>query len=130
MSADPAHIIELFAAFGAVSVRRMFSGAGVFRDGVMIALVSRDTIYLKADAQSIPAFEGEGLGPFTYKTKGGESTIPSFWRMPERLYDDPDELADWALQAHAAALRAQLRPAKRNRRPEGPPKKPVKRGKK
>jgi DNA transformation protein len=94
LSADPAHIIELFAAFGAVSVRRMFSGAGVFRDGVMIALVSRDTIYLKANAQSIPAFEGEGLGPFTYKTKGGERTIPSFWRMPERLYDDPDELAD------------------------------------
>jgi DNA transformation protein and related proteins len=135
LRADPVHIAELFAAFGPVSVRRMFSGAGVFRDGVMIALVSRDTIYFKADAQSIPAFEREGLGPFAYKTKGGERTIPSFWRMPERLYDDPDELADWARQAHAAALRAK-RPtrgaarAKRKRRPEGPPNKPIRSRKK
>jgi len=135
LRADPDHIAELFAAFGPVSVRRMFSGAGVFCDGVMIALVSRETIYLKADAQSIPAFEEEGLGPFTYKTKTGSRSINSFWRMPERLHDDPDELAEWARQAHAAALRQREparreRSAKRKRRDKVPPKRPVKRARK
>ena len=67
----------------------MFGGAGVFVDGLMIALISDDVIYLKADAETIPAFEREGLGPFSYATKDGEHTLDSYWRMPDRLYDDP-----------------------------------------
>jgi DNA transformation protein and related proteins len=99
---DHAHIAELFVAFGPVSVRRMFSGAGIFAGGVMIGLVSRGVIYLKADATTIPAFEREGMGPFTYRTKSGPRALASYWRMPDRLYDDPDELAGWAKLAHAA----------------------------
>ena len=43
---DSDFIVELFAVFGPVSVRRMFSGAGVFADGLMIALVVDGVIYL------------------------------------------------------------------------------------
>ena len=91
--ADPDYLSELFSEFGPVTVRRMFSGAGIFADGLMIALVVDGVIFLKADADIIPLFEGEGLKPFSYKRKEGRRTIMSYWRMPERLYDDPDELA-------------------------------------
>ena len=100
---------DLFRDFGAVDIRRMFGGAGVFVDGLMIALIARDVIYLKADSDTIPAFEAEGLPPFRYATKNGEHTLTSYWRMPERLYDEPEELARWARDAHAVALRAQGR---------------------
>jgi DNA transformation protein len=115
---DPEHIRELFAAFGPVDVRRMFSGAGVFADGVMIALVASDVLYFKADAQTIPSFEREGLTPFSYATKGGKRTIMSYWRMPDRLYDDAEELAEWARAALAAAHRTSQgrRPALRVKR--------------
>ena len=103
---DAESIKELFAEFGPVSVRRMFGGAGIFVDGLMIGLVSRDVIYLKADVETIPAFEQHGLAPFSYATKNGEHKLTSYWRMPDRLYDDPEELARWARAAHAAALRA------------------------
>jgi len=112
---DAEAIQELFAEFGTVSVRRMFGGAGIFVDGRMIGLVSRDAIYLKADAETIPSFEREGTTPFTYRTKNGEQKLTSYWRMPDRLYDDPDELARWARAAHAAALRAAARPKKKRR---------------
>jgi DNA transformation protein len=112
---DAAAIQELFAEFGPVSVRRMFGGAGVFIDGRMIGLVSRDVIYLKADAETIPAFEQEGLAPFSYATKKGEHQLTSYWRMPDRLYDDPEELARWAKAAHGAALRALARQRKPQR---------------
>jgi DNA transformation protein len=95
----------LFADFGPVSIRRMFGGMGVFADGLMIALVSRSVIYLKADAETIPVFEQEGQAPFSYATKNGEHTLTSYWRMPDRLYDDAEELARWARDAHAVALR-------------------------
>jgi DNA transformation protein len=112
---DAAAIQELFAEFGPVSVRRMFGGAGIFVDGRMIGLVSRDVIYLKADAETIPAFKQEGLAPFSYATKNGEHKLTSYWRMPERLYDDTEELARWAAAAHAAARRALTRQHKPRR---------------
>ncbi len=68
---DAEAIRELFAAFGPVSVRRMFGGAGVFADGIIIAIVADGVIYLKADEATVPAFEAEGLAPFTYQAKGG-----------------------------------------------------------
>ena len=112
--ADPDHLSELFSEFGPVTVRRMFSGAGIFADGLMIALVVDGVIFLKADADIIPLFEGEGLKPFSYKRKEGRRTIMSYWRMPERLYDDPGELAEWARRSMAAARRSEA-PKRRSR---------------
>ena len=103
---DPDHLIELFAAFGRVTVRRMFSGFGIYADGIMFGLAARDVVYLKADDTSSAAFAREGQGPFTYEAKGGKRVIMSYWRLPDRLYDDPDELAEWARVALAVARRA------------------------
>ena len=105
----PDRITELFSGFGPVAVRRMFSGSGVFADGLMIALVVDGVIYLKVDDSLVPLFEREGQTPFSYKTRDGRRTLNSFWRMPERLYDDPDELAVWARQSMAAAQRSGTR---------------------
>jgi len=111
---DAEAIGELFNEFGPVSVRRMFGGAGIFVDGLMIGLVSDGVIYLKADSATIPDFEREGQAPFTYATRNGAHTLTSYWRMPDRLYDDVEELARWARDAHAVALRASAQPKKKS----------------
>jgi DNA transformation protein and related proteins len=115
-SVDADFIRDLFAQFRPVTVRRMFSGAGLFCDGVMFALVVRGTIYLKADETSIMDFECEGSAAFTYtRGKGSgrrtEHALP-YWRLPDRLYDDPDELAVWAEGALAIAQRRKFAPRK------------------
>jgi DNA transformation protein and related proteins len=102
----PDDVRELFCAFGSVEVRRMVEGAGIYADGTMFALVHEGVIYLKADEHNAPAFEREKLEPFTYKTKEGRRGVMSYRRMPDRLYDDPDELATWARAALAAAGRS------------------------
>ena len=61
---DAEFIRDLFAQFGPVTIRRMFSGAGLFCDGLMFGLIIRDIIYLKADETSIPDFDREGSQPF------------------------------------------------------------------
>jgi DNA transformation protein and related proteins len=94
-------------------VRRMFGGAGIYSDGTMFALVADGVIYLKADELSTQAFERENLPPFTYETKDGKRGVMSYRRMPERLYDDPDELATWARAAQAAAQRSGVRAVKK-----------------
>jgi DNA transformation protein and related proteins len=106
----PDDLRELFSMFGPVDIRRMFGGAGVFVDRMMIGLIHQDVIYLKADAQSAAAFDREGLGCFTYSRSGKQASLSSFRRMPDRLYDDPDELAVWAREALAAAGRGRANP--------------------
>jgi DNA transformation protein and related proteins len=109
----PDDIQELFSVFGVVAVRRMFGGAGIYADGTMFGLVADGVIYLKADERNAPAFERENLPPFTYETKDGKRGVMSYRRMPERLYDDPDELATWARAALAAAQRTGVRAVKK-----------------
>jgi DNA transformation protein and related proteins len=101
----PDDIRELFAAFGSVTVRRMFGGAGIYVERTMFALAHEGVIYLKADALNAAAFEREHLAPFTYTTRDGKRAVMSYRRLPDQLYDDPDELAVWAHEALAAARR-------------------------
>lgn len=110
---DKDTIADLFSAFGPVSIRRMFSGYGLYSDGICFALHLRGEFFLKADATTIPAFEAEGVHPFCYNARGRTVTVNSFWQMPQRLYDDPDELATWAGRALDVARRVQAAKPKR-----------------
>jgi DNA transformation protein len=130
---DTEFVQELFARFGPVSVNRMFGGAGIASAGLTFAIAFDGVIYLRVDEASIADFEREGSKPFVYpyaKTPGKVGR-PSraFWRLPERLYDDPDELAIWARRALAIAERKKFKPRKRRRQPaKRPPAKRRRRG--
>ena len=83
---------------------RMFGGAGVYCDGLMFGLVSDDTLYFRVDDGNRGAFEADGSAPFAYDAKGRTIVLP-YWRVPERLFDEPDEMLVWARAALAAARR-------------------------
>jgi DNA transformation protein len=106
---------DQLAGLGHVSVRRMFGGSGVFYDGLMFAIVADDTLFLKADDGNRPAFEAEGLEPLTYEAKGRIVQLP-YWQVPERLFDEPDEMLEWAVAALAAARRGAAGKKKPKRR--------------
>lgn len=100
-------VAEQLAGVGPVSIRPMFGEAGVYADGVMLGLIADDTLYLKTNAAGASDFEAEGSAPFSYETSQGSNTIASYWRVPERLYDEPDEMTRWAERALGIAKVAQ-----------------------
>ncbi len=108
-----AFLEERLAPVGGVSIRKMFGGLGIFRDGVMFGLVSKDVLYFRADDASKAAYEAEGSMPWSMADHGRPMTMP-YWRVPERLLEDEDDFRAWALAACAAAVRG---------RAEKPPKK-------
>jgi DNA transformation protein len=117
---DPEFVRELFAQFRPVTMKRLFGGAGLWSEDLMFGLVFDGAIYLKVDETSIPDFQREGSQPFVYtraKSPGriGRHSL-SYWRLPERLYYDPDELAVWAGRALAIAQRKKFAPRKRSKR--------------
>ena len=107
---------EQLAPLGGVTMRRMFGKTGVFCDGVMLGMVTDNTLYLRVDDGNRAAFkEAEAFPPLNYEKKGAAIDL-AFWRAPDRLFDEPDELVAWAQLALAAARRvAAKRPPRGHR---------------
>ena len=110
-------LIEHLAPLGQVQIRRMFGGGGVYLDGLMFGLVHDDVLYLKADDSNRAMFEAEGMGAFVYRVKSIPMTM-SYWQVPERLYDEPDDLIAFARTALAVAQKAAAAKAKPKARPK------------
>ena len=100
---------EQLAPLGRVTMRRMFGKTGVFCDDVMLGMVMENTLYFRVDDHNRATFkEAESFPPLNYQKKGFAIDL-SFWRVPERLFDEPDELIEWARVALAAASRVAVK---------------------
>lgn len=99
------YVMELLGPFGTVAARRMFGGHGVYLDGLMFAIVSDDTLYLKVDEMNRIEFEQAGCEQFGYARKGNRAAL-NFFRAPEDAMESPELMLPWARSAYAAALRA------------------------
>jgi DNA transformation protein and related proteins len=108
------YLREQLAPLGHITMRRMFGKTGVFCDGLMFGVVAENTLYFRVDDDNRVAFkEAEAYPPLNYSKKGATIDL-SFWRAPERLFDEADELIAWARAALAAAGRV----AAKRQRPE------------
>jgi len=107
------HCLELLAPLGATRARRMFSGHGLYIDDLCVALILRDTLYLKSNDTHRPAFEAAGGHPFTYAGKHGDVHVTSYWSAPEAAMESPAEMRPWARRALEAAVAARAKKAPR-----------------
>ena len=94
---------DALSRLGTVYGRRMFGGVGVYFDGIFFAIIDDGVIYFRTSETTRANFKAEGSRAFTYATKNGQAQLGSYWRLPERLLDDPDELCGWAQSAITAA---------------------------
>ena len=83
--------------------RRMFSGVGLFHDGVMFGLLVREAFYLRVDERTRERFARAGSGPFSYERSGRMVSLAAYYEVPDGLFDQPDELQQWARDAIGAA---------------------------
>jgi|SRR6185437_12913461 len=107
---------EQLTPLGHLTMQRMFGKTGVFCDGVMFGMVTDNMLYLRVDDDNRAAFkEAETFPPLNYENRGRVIDL-SFWRTPDRLFDEPDELVEWARLALAAAHRVAAKTNDRRRR--------------
>jgi DNA transformation protein len=80
----------------------------------MIGMIFDDIIYFKTDQETRQAFTAANCKPFTFvKHKSGETVVTTWFALPDRLYDEPDDLAEWARAALTVARKA---PAERKKK--------------
>jgi DNA transformation protein and related proteins len=109
-------LCERLEPLGPITPRRMFSGAGLFIDGAMFAIVLDDTLYWKSDALTAAQFDAADCAPFSYEKKTGTTIVTALRRCPDDAFDEDDMLLDWARLGLAAGRRAALKKAARKAR--------------
>ena len=118
--ADPHRFDDLFSEFGPIKLRRFFGGEGIVADDVMIGMVFDDIIYFHTNEKTRAAFVAEGCKPFTFLKRSKNEMIATHWyALPDRLYDDPEELAQWARIALEAMRNSETEKKKRAKKVAG-----------
>jgi DNA transformation protein len=96
---------ELLSSVGKVEGKRMFGGHGLYVDGVFVAIIAGETLYLKADEQTHSRFSQAGCTRFEYTARGKQHAA-NYWSAPPEAMDSPALMEPWARLALEAALRA------------------------
>jgi DNA transformation protein len=110
------HALEMLSTLGPVRARRMFGGWGLYADGLFVAIIAADRLYLKADAGTSGRFSAAGGEPFVHGGHGKPVTM-GYWTVPPEALESPAAMQPWARLALQAALAA--RAAKARTRPRG-----------
>ena len=88
------YILDQLSGWGEVYSRRMFGGAGLYRDGLMFGLVANNTAYLKVDETNKDKFLQAGSEPL--RPFPDRPTIMSYYEIPPDVLENKDELVEWA----------------------------------
>lgn len=94
------------------TARRMFGGWGLRLDGLFVALIAFERLYLKVDDDTRPAFAQAGCEPFVYGGKSKTITM-RYWTVPEQALESANFMRPWARLALQAAQAAQAAQAQK-----------------
>ena len=86
----------------------MFGGWGVYKDGVIFAIIVDDQLYFKVDDSNKSRYEKRGSRPFTYALRG-KLIAMSYWEVPAEVIDDRDEIKRWAEESHRVSHQRKMR---------------------
>jgi len=103
------YVIDQLSAWGDVSARKMFGGAGLYCEGAMFGLIADDVAYLKVDDSNRKDFVKAGASPFNPYPDKVKTTVMSYYEIPVDVLEDRDKLAKWAERSLAVA-RAKRQP--------------------
>ncbi len=107
------HACELLSCLGPVKATRMFGGFGLAVDGMNVAIIAWETLFLKTNAETAPRFLAEGARPFEYEARGRTMSL-HYHTPPDEALESPALMAPWARLALEAAVAAR-QPATRRK---------------
>jgi DNA transformation protein and related proteins len=90
------HVLDQLSHWEAVFVRRMFGGAGLYRDGKIFCVIADDVAYLKVDDASRDDFVKAGCSPFNPYPELNKATVFSYYEVPPEVLENRDDFRRWA----------------------------------
>jgi len=108
------YVKDIFEQFDAVTMRKMFGGYGIYRNGLMFALIADNELYFKADQETAEFFANYGSSPFTYDN-GRKLVKMSYWKVSDEVLEDQDMIKKWMDMAYNAAVKAKKKKSSSSR---------------
>jgi DNA transformation protein len=89
---------EQLAPLGAIRVKRMFGGHGVYLGDAFFAIVHQGRLYFRTDPADRVHYQARGSREFMpSKTQ----KLGTYWEVPADVLDDPELVVQWARRAAA-----------------------------
>jgi DNA transformation protein len=97
------YVLDQLDQLGPVISKKMFGGVGLFHQGLMFALISKNLLYFKVDDSNRQQYEERGLTPF--QPFSHKPMVMPYYPVPADILEDPEHCAEWAQQSFAIALK-------------------------
>jgi DNA transformation protein len=108
------YVIEQLQGLERLTSRRMFSGVGLYSDGLFFGLLYHERLYFKTDDTTRPEYEARGSEGFRPPRPNLTRIKMRYYTVPADVLEDAEELVKWARQAKAVALSSEnAKPAKK-----------------
>jgi len=98
------YVTDLLDQFATIAVRPMFGGFGIYKNGLMFALIADNELYFKADENAAQFFETYGSTPFTYDN-GKKLVKMSYWKVVPDVFDNQEMIKIWIDIAYNVAVK-------------------------
>lgn len=86
------YVMDLFVDIPEVSSRPMFGGYGIYKNGVIFAIIADGQLFFKADEPTENDFRKHHSMPFTYNMPNGKELTMSYWLLPATVMEDREML--------------------------------------
>jgi DNA transformation protein len=95
------YVLDCLSPLGTITSRAMFGGYGIYKDGLIFAVIIKDELYFKANKNTEEFYKSHDSLPFTYQGKKGPVKM-NYWKV------DTDHLKAWFDVANKAALNSKI----------------------
>ena len=98
-------ILDALRAARPIESKAMFGGLRLYLDGVFMAVVDDDRLYLKVDPLTEPEYVARGMDVWSVSPK-------AYRELPQDVLDDPEACGQWLDASRDAAIRRKAKPRK------------------
>lgn len=89
--------LDQLSNWSEVHIKRMFGCVGLFSDGLMFGLVSKDAIFFKVGETNKAKYLKAGSEPL--RLFKNDSMVASFYEVPLDVFEDSNKLTVWAKES-------------------------------
>ena len=99
-------VSDLLTGIDGISSKALFGGYGIYKNGVIFAVIADATLYFRVDAETKKDYQKHSSEPFVYQAHTGKKVAMAYWRLPDRIMEDREKLVEWVDKAVAASSKA------------------------
>lgn len=78
-----------------LSARPMFGAYGMYKDGIFFAIIEDDELFFKVNDETVQAYIERNSRQFSYPMKNGEISKMNYWKVPDEILEDREEVVTW-----------------------------------